>query len=79
MSADCIVGIWGRPPNFLLVDYYNYGSPRNGSVFEVAAHANNVTYNRECCGKAASLGVGLEISSSTYLALAIAVAAAMLL
>lgn len=41
---------WGRAPNFLHVDYYNYGQPP-GSVFEVAARANNVTYNRTCCGK----------------------------
>ncbi|KAJ9165420.1 PLC-like phosphodiesterase [Coniochaeta hoffmannii] len=45
---------WGRPPNFLNVDYYNFGSP-NGSVFEVAARMNNVTYNRPCCG-----GVGVS-------------------
>ncbi|KIW50941.1 hypothetical protein PV05_09717 [Exophiala xenobiotica] len=43
---------WNRPPNFLLVDYYNIGS-FNGSVFEVAADANNVTYDRSsCCGTA---------------------------
>ncbi|KAJ3816993.1 PLC-like phosphodiesterase [Lentinula raphanica] len=33
--------VMGRPPNFLLVDFYEYG---NGSVFEVAAAANGVTY-----------------------------------
>ncbi|KAF2441677.1 PLC-like phosphodiesterase [Karstenula rhodostoma CBS 690.94] len=78
MSQNC-TGMWGRPPNFLLVDYYNYGSPMNGSVFEVAARANNVTYDRACCGKAASLGVILEMPSPKYLALAIAVVAALLL
>jgi len=32
------------------VDYYNFGN-FNGSVFQVAADANNVTYNRNsCCG-----------------------------
>lgn len=41
--------MWNRPPNFLLVDYYNYGN-FNGSVFGVAAQMNNVTYNGECCG-----------------------------
>jgi hypothetical protein len=71
--------MWDRPPNFLLVDYYNSGSPINGSVFEVAARANNVTYDRECCGKAASLGAVLELPSSTYLALAIAVIATILI
>jgi hypothetical protein len=44
---------WGRAPNFLNVDYYNFGgSP--GSVFEVAAQMNNVTYNQTCCGQATS-------------------------
>ncbi|KAL0951484.1 hypothetical protein HGRIS_008171 [Hohenbuehelia grisea] len=32
----------GRPPNFLLVDFYNHGG---GSVFQVAANINGVTYN----------------------------------
>jgi len=42
--------MWDRPPNWLLVDYYNFGS-FNGSVFQVAATANNVAYNRDsCCG-----------------------------
>lgn len=42
--------MWNRPPNFLLVDYYNLGS-FNGSVFQVAADANNVSYDRAtCCG-----------------------------
>lgn len=41
---------WGRPPNFLLVDYYNLGN-FNGSVFQVAANANGVSYTRDsCCG-----------------------------
>lgn len=43
------LGMWGNPPNFLLVDYYNYGNV-NGSVFQVAAEMNNVTYNGLCCG-----------------------------
>ncbi|KAL8674972.1 MAG: hypothetical protein Q9168_000676 [Polycauliona sp. 1 TL-2023] len=46
MAHDCTER-WARPPNFLLVDYYNVGS---GSVFEVAAEYNNVTYDRPCCG-----------------------------
>ncbi|KAL9001165.1 MAG: hypothetical protein Q9169_000349 [Polycauliona sp. 2 TL-2023] len=46
MARDCNER-WGRPPNFLLVDFYNVGS---GSVFEVAAKYNNVTYDRPCCG-----------------------------
>ncbi|KII94109.1 hypothetical protein PLICRDRAFT_153469 [Plicaturopsis crispa FD-325 SS-3] len=32
----------GRNPNFMLVDFYEYGG---GSVFEVAASANGVTYS----------------------------------
>ena len=46
---------WTVPPNFLLVDYYNRGSSP-GSVFEVAAQHNNVTYNRKCCGSAMRSG-----------------------
>ncbi|KAH7093006.1 PLC-like phosphodiesterase [Paraphoma chrysanthemicola] len=46
--------MWNRPPNWLLVDYYNFGN-FNGSVFEVAAVANNVTYKRgSCCGSETS-------------------------
>ncbi|ORY63045.1 PLC-like phosphodiesterase [Pseudomassariella vexata] len=51
---------WGRAPNFLNVDYYNYGG-YPGSVFEVAAKYNNVTYSRSCCGKATSGAFGLVI------------------
>ena len=40
---------WSRPPNFLLVDFYNKGN-FPGSVFAVAARHNNVTYDRPCCG-----------------------------
>jgi len=45
-----------------LVDYYNYGN-FNGSVFEVAAEMNNVTYNGKCCGttSAAPNLVGLNM------------------
>ncbi|KAF1977529.1 PLC-like phosphodiesterase [Bimuria novae-zelandiae CBS 107.79] len=41
---------WGRPPNWLLVDYYNFGN-FNGSVFQVVAEANGLSYDRrKCCG-----------------------------
>ena len=51
--------MWNRPPNFLLVDYYNFGN-FNGSVFEVAARANNVTFNRNsCCGTSATSAAGM--------------------
>jgi len=53
---------YNRPPNFLLVDYYNVGS---GSVFEVAAKYNNVTYNRPCCGTNLSSGAA-NLSMSHY-------------
>jgi hypothetical protein len=57
---------WNYPPKFLNVDYYNVG---NGSVFEVAAKYNNVTYNRVCCGKAVSTASRLHevIGRSTML------------
>ena len=54
---------WPNPPNFLLVDYYNHGSSP-GSVFEVAAQQNNVTYNRACCGLVQSAAYSLRLSSS---------------
>ncbi len=42
--------LWNRAPNWLLVDYYNFGN-FNGSVFQVAADANGVSYDRDsCCG-----------------------------
>ena len=57
-SADLMVQncteAWGRPPNFLLVDYYNIGN-FNGSTLAVAAKANNVTYDpSSCCGSGKS-------------------------
>jgi len=39
--ATCVTAN-GRPPTFLLVDFYEFGG---GSVFEVAAGINNVTYS----------------------------------
>ncbi|DAA76339.1 TPA_exp: putative secreted protein [Trichophyton benhamiae CBS 112371] len=53
MAGNCTEK-WNRPPNFLLVDYYNIGNV-NGSVFQVAAKLNNVTYNGKCCGRTTSL------------------------
>jgi len=40
--VDTCIGDHGRPPNFLLVDFYEYGA---GSVFQVAADINGVPYN----------------------------------
>ncbi len=56
LGANNCLAQWGRPPNFLNVDYYNYGG-FPGSVFEVAAQMNNVTYDRKCCGVATSGGI----------------------
>lgn len=33
----------------MLVDYYNVGNV-DGSIFQVAAKLNNVTYTGKCCG-----------------------------
>jgi hypothetical protein len=63
---------WGRPPNFLIVDFYNQG-PTSGSVFEAAAKANGVTYNRKCCGTAVrSLAVSNYRTSGTYVGILVA-------
>jgi hypothetical protein len=53
-ATECLTQ-WGRPPNFLNVDYYSFGG-FPGSVFEVAAQMNNVTYSRACCGVPVSEG-----------------------
>lgn len=50
LGAETCYNTWDRPPNYLNVDYYNEGN-FNGSVFQVAADWNNVTYNNaSCCG-----------------------------
>lgn len=41
MHVDTCAAQHGKNPNFLLVDFYEYGA---GSVFKVAAEANAVTY-----------------------------------
>jgi len=41
-QVDICLATQGRPPNFLLVDYYEFGA---GSVFEVAATINGVNYS----------------------------------
>ncbi|EFQ86475.1 hypothetical protein PTT_18252 [Pyrenophora teres f. teres 0-1] len=64
LMANTCISNWNRPPNFLLVDFYDDGS-YEGSVFEVAARANNVTYNRKCCGTK-SLGNMLLRPSAAY-------------
>ncbi|KAL5345986.1 hypothetical protein ACLOAV_009016 [Pseudogymnoascus australis] len=60
LAASQCNEMWGKPPTVLNVDYYNVG---NGSVFEVAAKWNNVTYNATCCGladnSAGRMGAGM--------------------
>jgi len=68
-TAQC-VNSWGRPPNILNVDYYNFGNP-DGSVFRVAAKYNNVTYNGSCCGRVTSDSAG--VTAPALIALGIAV------
>ena len=58
-AQNCAAG-WGVPPTVLNVDYYNYGG-YPGSVFEVAAKMNNVTYDRPCCGVAGNAATRLEV------------------
>lgn len=68
LSANNCRSDWGRPPNFLNVDYYNMGGFA-GSVFEVAAQMNNVTYDRPCCGMATS-GAEMLLSNGFIYSLA---------
>jgi hypothetical protein len=71
LTAQQCNDTWNYPPKFLNVDYYNVG---NGSVFEVAAKYNNVTYNRACCGKTVSAAPGLqEVIGRSAILLAICV------
>lgn len=69
---------WGHPPNFLLVDYYNDGS-YPGSVFEVAARLNNVTYNRPCCGHSLAVSAAANAFPHSLLLATISVSVAALL
>ncbi|KAJ7246298.1 PLC-like phosphodiesterase [Mycena haematopus] len=41
-QVNTCVAAYGRAPNYLLVDFYEYG---NGSVFQVAATINGVTFS----------------------------------
>lgn len=63
------LGYWDRPPNFLLVDYYNWGRP-NGSVFEVAAEMNGVKWNGDCCGSSSAAAHMSIASVSTVMLVA---------
>jgi hypothetical protein len=63
LAANNCRADWGRAPNVLNVDYYNYGSPP-GSVFEAAARLNNVTYNNTCCGQVQTGGASALIGGA---------------
>jgi hypothetical protein len=64
MAANNCRSDWGRAPNVLNVDYYNYGN-YPGSVFEVAARMNNVSFERRpCCGLGTSAGARVEVVRS---------------
>ena len=69
VAAKNCTAVWDRPPNYLLVDYYNRGS-FEGSVFQVAANANNVTYQRSsCCGKDGTTSAGIVFRGQSAIAL----------
>ncbi|KAI8990557.1 PLC-like phosphodiesterase [Trametes punicea] len=53
---------YGRNPNFMLVDFYEYG---NGSVFQVAADANGVTYSPASPVATPKTGSGSSSGSSS--------------
>ena len=62
LAVEHCTEAWDRPPNFLLVDYYNR-SNFNGSTLAVAAKANNVSYDVNSCCDSSSVD-----SSGTRLA-----------
>ncbi|RDW91429.1 Tat pathway signal sequence [Coleophoma crateriformis] len=80
LSAENCTATWGKPPKWLNVDYYNYGvGPNgNGSVFEVAATYNNVTYDRACCGASSTSGANriLDVVGRSALLVAAAIVGA---
>jgi hypothetical protein len=57
--------MWNRPPTWLLVDFYDVG---DGSVFEVAAKANGVTYTRKCCGATSTSAAASNMKRSAAVA-----------
>lgn len=60
LAANNCRSQWDIPPTVLNVDYYNYGDPP-GSVFQVAAVMNNVTYDRPCCGVPTSAAAKIRV------------------
>ncbi|GAB7335629.1 hypothetical protein MBLNU13_g07952t2 [Cladosporium sp. NU13] len=64
---------WGRPPNFLLIDYYNRGN-FNGSTLAVAAKANNVSYDiNSCCGSSSVDSSGARTAPGSLVVVSLAV------
>lgn len=61
LAANNCRSDWARAPNILNVDYYNYGDPP-GSVFEVAARLNNVTYDWNCCSTTSAASPSLRLA-----------------
>lgn len=69
LAANNCRAEWGRAPNVINVDYYNYGSPKPCSVFAAAAAVNNVTYNySRPCGQPSAASVA--VMNSLWLTLA---------
>lgn len=66
---------WNRPPNFLLVDFYDISAPAPGAVFQVAAEMNNVTYTGTCCGQNDALAsAAVVLAEKVWQSLALAAA-----
>ena len=70
-AMDLCTESWGRPPNFLLVDFYERGNFEL-SVLSVAARANNVSWNPAQVNEAAS---GWVAASKSAFAFSVLVAA----
>lgn len=69
---------WGRPPNFLLVDYYNRGN-FNGSTLAVAAKVNNVSYDvNSCCDSSSVDSFGAKTASGSLTVVSLAAVVVML-
>ncbi|WPH01294.1 putative secreted protein [Acrodontium crateriforme] len=80
MVTNCTAE-WDRPPNWLVVDYYNRGS--NGtdvslpcSALEVAARANNVTWDGKCATGDSTSAASTMMQVSWVATLMVAFAAA---
>ncbi|KAI9841794.1 MAG: hypothetical protein M1837_000388 [Sclerophora amabilis] len=71
VTTDQCTSTYDRPPKFLLVDYYNRD---DGTVFEVAARHNNVTYTRPCCGSPVSAAAAKHRTTPNDLILSLLVA-----